>query len=193
MQYSLETEAAFIADQMYNKGYKNVVLISYQNEFSKAETDSFKAHFKGKITNDIVFTTNTADLNTELTKIKSGGYDAIFVVDISFYFSDGINKLKNFGIKVPVFSPYAVELPAVRTLVEGVYYSFPADITDGKGGVAGLSRQSADLLVRAVTSCGDKPSCVKDFIKKDGFDGNGTKERTLVLKQIKDGVPVVVK
>ncbi len=192
IQYSLEDEAAFIADQMYTRGYKKVVVISYQNEFSKVEHDSFAAHFKGTIVHDINFAADNADVQTELAKIKGGGYDAVFSNNISFYFANGLQKMRNLGINVPVFSPYPVELPAVRQLVEGVYYSFPADINDGQGGIYGLSKQSAQLLVDAVTSCGDSYGCVKSFIDKDGFDTSGVKQRSLILKQIKNGEPVVV-
>ncbi len=192
IQYSLEDEAAFIAEQMYARGYRKVAIISYQNEFSTVEKDSFKANFKGEIVEEINYATNVSDVQAELTKIKNGNYDAIFSTDIAFYFANGLQKMKNLGINVPVFSPYPVELPAVRQLVEGVYYSFPSDINDDQGGVFGLSKQSAELLVRAIDSCGDDSGCVKDFINKDGFDSYGVKQRTLVLKQIKGGEPIII-
>ncbi len=191
-QYSLENEAAFLADQIYSRGYKNVAIISYQNEFSKVEHDNFIANFKGKIVDDISYATGVSDIQTELTKIKNGKYDAIFVTDISFYFANGLQKLRNLGIKVPIFSPYPVELPAVRQLVEGVTYSFPANIDDGQGGVFGLSRQSAELFIRVLLSCGDDHPCVKNHLNREGFDQNGVMQRSIVLKQIKNGQPTTV-
>lgn len=191
-QYSLENEAAFLADQMYAKGYKNVAIISYQNQFSKIEHDSFVKSFKGKIVNDISYATNVSDIQTELTKIKDGKYDAVFITDISFYFANGLQKLKNLGVRVPIFSPYPIELPAVRQLVEGIYYSFPADIDDGQGGIFGLSRQSAELFTRTILACGDDYVCVKRRLEGEGFDENGVMRRSIVLKQIKSGRPTMV-
>lgn len=192
MQYSLEDEARFIANTMYARGHKNVVLISYQNEFSKAETDAFKAAFQGSIVKDVVLTTGSSDVQTELTKLKSEKFDAVFVVDISFYFAGGLQKFNTLGLKAPIFSPYTVELPAVRTLVEGVYYAFPKDITDGKGGVYGIAAEAAKLYSAAINKCGDDVACVKKFIKASGFDEYGVKQRELVLKQIINGQPVIV-
>ncbi len=192
MQYSLEKEASFVADQLYARGYKRVTLVSYQNAFSKAMSDSFKTTYKGTVVHDIVYASNSADVSSELVKIKKVDYDAIFVIDISFYFGQGLAKLHNLGINVPIYSPYAVELPVVRPLVEDVFYSFPANITDGKGGVNGIARDSAQLLISALGACGDKPACVKDFISKTGFDQYGTNQRSIILKQIKGGLPVIV-
>lgn len=192
MQYALEDEAKFIAEEMYARGFKNVAVISYQNDFSQVEVDSFKKNFKGNIVRELSYANDVSDVQTELTKIKSGGYDAVFVADISFYFGGGLKKMHTLGIDVPVFSPYPVELPAVRSLVDGVYYSFASDITDGKGGVFGISQQSAELLAGAFAKCGDDYRCVKSFVDTSGFDQTGVKQRTLILKQIKGGEPVVV-
>ncbi|MBI5126485.1 MAG: penicillin-binding protein activator [Candidatus Taylorbacteria bacterium] len=193
MQYALEDESKFIAEQMYARGYKKVVLISYQNAFSKTHYDSFKANYKGTIVHEISYPDNTTDVSSELVKIRKGDYDAIFSTDIAFFFGQGVARLTQLGIKAPIFSQYAVELPAVRELVEGVYYSFPGNIADGQGAVAGLSLQSAELLSKAFKSCGDTYVCVKEYINKDGFDTTGAKVRELVLKKIERGSPVVVK
>jgi branched-chain amino acid transport system substrate-binding protein len=193
VQYSLEQEGKFIAEKMFEMGYKNVAVVSYLNDFSKVERDSFVANYKGKITNEIIFSTNESDIQTELTKIKGGSYDAIFVADIAFYFGGGLQKMKTLGITVPVFSPYPVELPAARDLVEGVFYSFPESIDDGQGGVFGLSKESAELVIDLVDNCGNNFSCAKQSLQERGFDEFGIKNRSLVLKQIKNKEVVIVR
>lgn len=193
VQYSLEQEGKFIAEKMFEMGYKNVAVVSYLNDFSKVERDSFVANFKGKVTNEITFSTAESDIQTELTKIKGGLYDAIFVTDISFYFGGGLQKMKTLGINVPVFSTYPVELPAARDLVEGVFYSFPESIDDGQGGVFGLSKESAELVIDLVKNCGKNFSCAKQSLQERGFDEFGMKNRSLVLKQIKNKEVVIVR
>ena len=47
MQYTLETEAAFLAGQLTELGYKKVALVTYQNAFSKVLADKFKAKYAG--------------------------------------------------------------------------------------------------------------------------------------------------
>ena len=191
IQYALEDESKFIAEKMLELGHKKVVLISYQNAFSKTHEDSFKKHYKGEIVKHTSFALDTSDVSTELAKIKGLEYDAVFSTDITFFFANGLEKLRQFGIKVPVFSQYAVELPAVRQLVEGVIYSFPADVTEGEGAIFGLSKASAAFLIPLIKECDGEYACVKDKIERSGeFDETGVKVRSLTLKQIKDGQPV---
>lgn len=192
IQYSLEDEASFLANKIYSMGYKRVAVISYQNEFSQVERDSFISNYRGTIVHDINFASDSANVQTELLKIKNMDYDAILVSNISFYFSNGLQKMRNLGISAPVFSPYPVELPAVRKMVEGVYYSFPADINDGQGGVYDLSKQSAELIVRAINECHDNVSCIKKYFTSEGFDDHGVMQRKIVLKQIKNGRTTIV-
>ncbi len=193
IQYSLENESKFIAEQMTAKGYKNVVLITYQNAFSKTHSDSFKANFKGTILQEISFQNDTNDVATELIKIRSLKPDAIFSTDIAFFFANGLPKLRQLGVTVPVFSQYAVELPAARPLVEGVIYSFPSEIPDSEGATFGLAREAAETLAAAIGECGDKPACVrKELDNSKGF-ADGVKDRVMILKQITKGQPVELK
>jgi branched-chain amino acid transport system substrate-binding protein len=194
MQYSLEDESKYVAEKMFEKGYTQVALVSYQNAFSKTHADSFRKHFKGTILVDSVFVDPSTDVSTEVAKIKASKSQAIYSPDISFFFAGGMTKLKQFKVSVPVFSTYVTELPVARTLVPEVFYSFPADVTDEQGAVFSLSKQSAVILSAAVLKCSGKTSCVKDELDSSGkFGIDGVFKRDLVLKQIKGGKAELLK
>ncbi len=188
LQYALEDESKFMAEKLFEKDLKNVVLISYQNAFSKVHSDSFKKHFKGNIVKDIVFAQSESDVSTEIAKLREKKIDAIFVVDMSFFFAQGYEKLEQYGINSPVYSTYVVELPAVRPLVEGVIYSFPGDISDGQGAVLNLSKEAAELADQLIADCGNDTACLKEKLMESGkFDSTGISTRSIILKQIKNG------
>ncbi|MEA1929757.1 MAG: penicillin-binding protein activator [Patescibacteria group bacterium] len=195
LQYALEDESKFIADEMYDAGYEKVVLIGYQNNFSKIHEDTFIANYQGEIVEHVSFPFDASDTLGELTKIKHKEFDAIFSTDITFLFGNGMKRLGQLGIEVPVFSQYATELPAVRGLAEGIIYSFPDDVIEGEGAVYGLSKQATELLSSIVLGCTGDYACVKEGLDQSGhFDENGVSVRPLLLKTIKDGqaVPYVV-
>ncbi len=190
MQYTLERESVFLAKKMYALGYKKIALVTYQNAFSRVLADSFKKEYTGQITKEIAFTGTETDISSGLLKLKGGDFDAIFSTDISFFFGQGLKKLKDLKINQPIFSSYAVELPAIRPLVEGVGYSFPSDMVEGKSAIYELSRQSVELLVAQARACQGEYVCMRKGIMGSGtFEENGASIRNLVLKRIKGGVP----
>ncbi len=194
MQYALEDESEFIAKRMYELGYKRVAIIHYANAFSDVHTKAFKKHFKGEIVVDSFIIKDDADIPVELLKIKKANVDAVFSTDITFFFAQGMNKMKSFGMTTPIFSHYVTEIPAVRSMVEGVVYSFPQDITDKRGAVYGLSKQSAEFLVPLVKECSGDYTCIKKKIDaSQEFTDTGTKKRELILKTITNGEPVVIR
>lgn len=187
-QYSLESEAAFLADKMLERDLKKLVVISYQNAFSQTVADSFKANFKGEVAREIKFAENSSDITTEIAKLKGLDYDAILVTDITFFFVQGSEKLKQYGITVPVYTSYVAELPAVRPLVEGAFYSYPGDLKGDKGAVYELSKEAGIVAKEASEKCGSNTVCVKKFLMDSGdFDENGVSKRPIILKQIVGG------
>jgi len=193
VQYSLENESKFNAEKMYDMGYKKVALLTYDNAFSTAHANSFKKNFKGKIAYETVLVDDSVSLLPELTKIKAAGVDAIYAPDIAFFFAGASAKLKQLSMTMPVFTTYVAELPAVIPLVEGVYYSFPADITAEGGAVYGLSKQASELLVPLVLECNGNPECVRAKLISSGkFDQDGVYKRDLILKQIKNSTSTVI-
>jgi ABC-type branched-subunit amino acid transport system substrate-binding protein len=194
VQYSLQDESKFIADKMYEMGYRNVALVSYGTAFSQTHADSFRAHFKGTIAVDTMITDPMSDPSTEMAKISKTNVDALYSPDISLFFANGLIKLRQYKVDIPVFSTYVVELPAVRALVPDVYYSFPGDLTESQGAVYELSKQASKLLTSEVVNCEGDFTCVKNNLVSSGvFDENGVYKRSMILKQIKNGEPVVVK
>jgi ABC-type branched-subunit amino acid transport system substrate-binding protein len=197
IQYSLEDESKFNAEHIYAMGYKNVAVITYANAFSKAHDDSFHKNFKGSIVSDQVIQDDNADILPYITKIKAAKQDAIYAPDIAFFFAGATAKLKQLKLTAPVFTTYVAELPSVIPLVEGVTYSFPANLDDTasttKGAVYELSKQAAETLVPIVVSCGAEPLCVKGKLSSTGkFDGNSVYKRDLILKKVVKGVPMLL-
>jgi hypothetical protein len=191
IQYSLENESKFIAEQMYARGYKNVAIVTYGNAFSKTHHDSFKANFRGTIAVDTVLLDDNANLLPELTKINSAKVDAIYAPDITFFFSSGLAKMGQLSMKTPVFGTYVVELPIARPFVDNVIYSFPEEVSGVQGGVFELSKESTVLLLKAISSCGNDVACVRKKLVSSGqFDESGTSKRGMMMKQIVKGEPV---
>ena len=193
IQYSLEDESKFIAEQMFARGYDKVALVSYGNAFSKTHADSFRVNFKGGIALDEVINDDNANVSTVITKIKVAGVKAIYAPDVSWFFASAIPKLIQQKVVVPVFGTYVVELPAVRDLVPDVFYSFPGDLTGPEGAVYGLAKQAAEVLIANVSACVGDYACVKNKLQTSGqFNQQGIFERPFILKQIKDGQPVII-
>ena len=194
IQYSLESEAKFLAESVLKKNHNKIVLIKYKNAFSETTANSFKEAFVGgNIVSEVVFTDSTSDISTEISKLKNIEFDAIVSSDISFFFAQANKELSQYGINVPIYSFYGTELPVVREYVEGVFYSYPATLDVEGGATRQLSRDGAELANKAIKSCGDDISCIKDYlIQTKMFDEYGASNRPLVLKQIKEGNPVVV-
>lgn len=185
VQYSLQDESKFIAEQMYEMGFRNVALISYGTAFSQTHADSFRKNFKGKIAIDTTINDPNADVSTEATKIGLAKVDAIYSPDISLFFANGLAKLKERKVDVPVFSTYVVELPAVRQFVSGVHYSFPSDLGGPEGAVFSLAKQATEILVPFVEDCDGNYTCVKQKLDSSGlFDQFGVSKRGLIMKQI---------
>lgn len=193
LQYSLEKEAEFIAKSMYDRNLKRVVIVTYQNAFSKTVLDNFKINFKGEVVKEVFFVDGTSDISTEIAKLKELDFDAIVSTDITFFFVNGLQKLKQLEINVPVFAQYTVEIPAARPLVEGVFYSYPGQLSGNGGAVFELSKQAAQISVEATQKCGKDTSCIKKYLVGTGlFDSDGVSKREIILKQIKEGRAVVL-
>ncbi|MEK7095250.1 MAG: ABC transporter substrate-binding protein [Patescibacteria group bacterium] len=185
VQYSLEDESSFMGEKMNELGYKKAALVTYKNAFSETHAKAFKESFKGEIVHHVL-TDNTSDVSTEIAKIKAEKPDAIYSPDVAFFFSNGLIKIRQYGIVVPVYGTYVVELPAARPLVQDIYYSFPGDLTGQSGAVYELSKQAALIAIEAVTSCNDSALCIKSKIGSSGkFDEFGVYKRPIILKQIK--------
>ncbi len=194
MHYSLEDESSFLARKMFELGMKRVALVAYENAFSRTHADSFRKNYSGEIAHESWFADNGADVSSELLKIRAAQPDAIFVADAAFFFADGINKLRRLGVAAPIYSQYTTELPAMRDFVEGVIYSFPADLPNtGDGGIFHISKEAAEIMGEVVKKCSGKYDCVRDTIVSSGkFDENGVMKRPIRLKKIENGKAIEI-
>ncbi len=162
--------------------------MTYGNAFSHTHAASFRQNFKGKIVIDLVLLDDNTNLLSELTKIKAAKIDAIYAPDIAFFFAGASTKLKQLGLNVPVYTTYIAELPAVIPVVEGVNYSFPADISATGGAVFNLSKLAAETLLPLIKECRGDPFCVRGELASSGkFDDAGIYKRGMVLKKISGG------
>lgn len=192
IQYSLEDESAFIATEMADRNITRVALIRYANAFSAAHAASFIKNFPGQIVVNSTLTDVTTDVSAEVVKIAAAKPDAVYAPDISFFFGNGLVKLRQLGFSGPVWGTYVVELPAVRQLVDGIIYSYPADV-DSSRAVYDLSRQAATLLSGAAMACDGDYACTKDKLVQSGrFDDRGVYRRSLILKKITGGQPEIL-
>jgi hypothetical protein len=190
LQYSLEKEAKFLAEQMHLKEHSDILLVSYKNAFSQTSADSFKAAFATSV-EEMVLNDFGSDVAAGLAALPRKDYDAIVVMDVTFFFSNGVELLERYGFAPPVYSQYAVELPALRTLVEGVTYAFPADMGE-RNALDVYSANAVEVAHNALERCGKGDlNCLKDFLKTSGvFTQQGTGDESLVLRQIQEGKPV---
>ena len=86
----------------------------------------------------------------------------------------------------PIFGTYVTELPAVRTLVPDVFYSFAGDLGGTQGAVYELSKQAAHIAATTLKECDGDALCVKKKLDSSGmFDSFGVYKRPLILKQVK--------
>ena len=194
VQYSLEDESRFIADTFNQQGLKKVALITYNNAFSQTHKSSFSKHFDGEIIH-LEFGDIGEDVSTELLKLKNEpDVEAIYIADVSFFFSAGLEKIQLLDIKTPIYSMYVVELPVARPLVEGVTYSFPDDISGKEGGTFELSKYAGEVFSNAFAECKNNTFCVLQYFdQSDSFDQNGISTRSFVLKKIVDGKTIFIK
>ncbi len=192
VQYSLEKDGAAIAEKIYSDGYRNVATIEYKNSFSEVSANSFKdAYLKNsgtKVVHETTLIDTNSDIKTELLKIKASKPDAIVVADVSFFLAGGIKSMKEFGINVPVYAQYPVELPAIRNLVEGVIYSYPELVGD-KGALLEMGKIAGEIVNKMVAACGGAVECAQAEIKNTGsFDPYGVSNRAVIFKKIDNGV-----
>lgn len=192
-QYSLEDEAKFIAQKFEELGHQRAVMFTYQNAFSKAIAEAFKENYKGEVVRHVELKDETVDPSTELTKLRNEEFDVLFAPDLSFFFSQGYEKMKQYGIDVPVFLIYTGEFEAVRDLVDGVYYSHPSDVSKGGDTIYTMAKLSAELISNQIKECDGEYQCVLDgFQNSPLFGDDGVRKQGIVLKRIVDGKPVFV-
>jgi len=190
MQYSIEAESKYIAQQMNAQGFERVAAINYQNAFSQTSFNAFKSEFDGVI-DEITFVDMTTDLNTGITKIKRFEPEAIYVSDVSFFVVNGLEKLATNKIEAPIYSLYVTQYEPIRSLVEGVIYSFPGNLDGDQGPEYSLNKAAAELMGKLLSECNSQTDCVLNKLNNSpDFNDQGISTRPLILKQVVNGQPV---
>jgi outer membrane PBP1 activator LpoA protein len=182
IQYSLEAESKFMAEKIYELGYRKAVLIAYKNAFSEAHIQSFKQHFKGGVVKEIWVIDSTKDLSTELASLKDINFDFVYAPDISFFFAQGNEKMNRYKLTQQIFSTYVVELPVARQFVNNVIYSYPGEMNGKGGAVYELSKSAADVLQTTIRQCDTNYKCAKSIL--DTKFNKGVMNRKIIIKKI---------
>jgi branched-chain amino acid transport system substrate-binding protein len=187
-----------LAIEKYN--IKSVVILTEQTVFAKSFVNDFKSTYldlNGKIVSEIEFATNQDDLRTELTKLKTLSYDAVFISVQSP--GTGINilkQMKELGINKKVFGNTAFVSKKVYDDTHGSLSSFAftvtpyADLNSSKVNelnlkfknkyghdipyntfYVGAAYDGVYMLKEVLLKCGENPECVRDYFGKINYKG----------------------
>lgn len=191
LQYSLETEGTFIANEFNSKGYKNIAIISYNNSFSKHLTDSFRSSYKGTVIMDEKLNDETSNVKNSVLRLKQNAsenkLDAIYAPDISFFFGGGLKEINQYSLKAPVYASYAIENEAFKSVTRGVLYPFPKTKANyvNQTLLERISAEATELAVQLSNACRSDNACVQNKLKADTSFKNGARISELEIKQVK--------
>lgn len=96
VQYSVDSEARFLADQMNQRGLKKVAIISVDSDFSRTMEVSFTKAFNGNVAYLFHAPGDSSQyMKDAALKLKTIDFDSIFLADISPLFYGFLTELKN--------------------------------------------------------------------------------------------------
>lgn len=195
-QYSIESEASFIAEEFNQRKLQKAVLVYYENVFSRAHEEAFKKAFKGKVVSIFSFPSfDMSHVKAAAIKLKTLEFDSIFIPDATPMLMGFLTELNKVGVGVPpVFSVYSVQMDDVLKIegknVEGLVYSYPNVSGDA---ISYFPKKGAEILFEAVRECGEKTSCVQAYLKAGyDFDKKNVLKSELIFKTVKNGRFVVL-
>lgn len=193
VQYSLETEADFVAAQMNSRGLKKVAIIYVDNDFSQTLEAEFLKSFKGKVAYALRAPAfDVQYMKSAALKLRTVEFDSIFIPDASPLLLGFLSELKKIGLSAkPAFSVYSAQMPDVllseKDNAEGLLYSYP-DVPDSQEALGYFPTLAAKLLGDAVSECAGSYDCVsKKFANNISFQRDGTLSGKLVLKTVRNG------
>lgn len=191
-QHSLEQESAFNAAEAYRLGARKVVLVFFENDFSRTHEKAFRSHFKGQVLETLAYSSNdVSTLKAVALRIKKLNPDSLYVPDALPLMQGLLKELHTIGIgDKKVFSVYSAQsndvLKAIGQYGEGLIYSYP-DI-GAKDALQHFPRLAAKILAEAVTGCKESVDCaISNLHSKYKFDQYGVLEGQLKLKTVKGG------
>lgn len=192
-QHSIEEESIFNARQAYRLGAKRVVILFFENSFSRAHEAAFREAFRGEVLQTFAYQSLDVSVIKSLAlSIKRLNPDALYVPDAFPLMHGLLRELHQVGLKGKrIFSVYSAQsedvLKAVGPYGEGMIYSYPA-IGD-KEALEHFPALAAQILLRALKKCpAAKENCVIQALRaQNSFDQFGVLQGKLTLKTIKEG------
>jgi len=192
-QHSIEQESYFNAEKAYELGARRVVIVFFDNDFSRTHEQAFREKFAGEVLDTQAYTSrDLAALKAVALRIRQLNPDMVYVPDAFPLMHGFLAEMANAGLgKMPVMSVYTAQSADVLETAgkhgEGLIYSYP-DIGE-KEASEHFPALAAEILFSAVEACGDSdPECVRETLAKDSrFNSRGVLEGSLVLKTIRGG------
>ncbi len=210
-------EAEFNAKQIFNLGYKNIILIAHNQPGGKEYLNIFSEKYKGDVLFQEVFQ-NSLDFKDIALKIKNSKADAVFVYSYSSELAELMKESYSLGLNTNWFSLFCTEENAIRDLPknvkEGLVYSYPINYKNNQYSefsknyfeeygikpdlFAALAYDNIQMLKLAMEGCDYKDvTCVKNnLLKIENFNGvsgettidaEGDSHKQIYLKTIKNG------
>ncbi len=192
-QHSIEQESIYNAEQIAKTGAKRVVIVFFDNDFSRAHETAFREAFKGEVVETLTYNSPEAlAIKPIVSRIRLRHPDALYVPDAFPLMHGLIKELRNMGLKdLPVYSVYSADSPGVAEAVgeagEGLIVSYP-DIGE-ESALVHFPKLAAKILADGLKACTEKNvDCVLDSIKQSNpFDKYGVLEGKLGQKILLNG------
>ncbi len=191
-QSTVEEESIFNAKQISKAGYKKIVILFFENQFSRGHEAAFRSVFDGTVIETIAYTSSdSATVKGIALRVKKLAPDALYIPD-AYPILHGLTKeLARIGLQsIPKYSVFSAESEdTAKALLgngDGLLYSYP-DI-GGRKALDVFPQKAAALLAEGLTHCGNQPICIRDYLtKKYVFNASGALEGGFVLKRYAAG------
>lgn len=191
-QHTIEDESTYLAHAAYRLGARNVAIIFFDNQFSRAHEKAFRETFKGSVAETFAYSSqDISELKAIAVRLRSLGINALYVPDAFPLMGGLLKELHTQGLgKLPIFSVYSAQSDDVLTTVggygEGLIYSYP-DIGD-KNALDYFPSLASQMLAAVVKACGTDAECGKKYLLANyKFSSDGVVEGAIALKTIHNG------
>ena len=116
-------QAAFGAELLYQRGHKKLAVLYSNEEYGVGFNEVLKRIFPllgGEVVASEPFERGDVDLRTQLTKVKSSGADAVYIISNSpDSAAAALKQIKEMGLKVKIFGSEGLKSQAVLEGAKG--------------------------------------------------------------------------